>query len=159
MIVVKDVDSGEKFDVPTEMIEEIRIKSLGVLTPQGLLDRLPMYAGSRGKNGKKRTFIFDEEWSEEKKKAYDKYNAVLEEQIEIGNKGKESDAKIAELTTKLDELNEALRLEKGVNSDLHVAEHEHEYEKLLPAIRKIADILDLYIEDIIKTKEDIEVWR
>ena len=59
-MIIQDADTKEKFEISNEKVENIKEMYIGELTPEGLLDFFSTFS-SRGKNGKKRAFVYEED--------------------------------------------------------------------------------------------------
>lgn len=156
-MIIEDVDTEEKFEIGIEQLSKIKEIAIGNVTPQGLLDLFPLFSGSRSKNGKKRIFRYEGEWSKEKGSLIENCDKI---KIEIAELNKDLGILKSE--------EEKLSLEKdSINKRLEEIRHQQFTNnrkineislETIPEKQKQFDELQDKFEEITGTR-DIELWR
>jgi hypothetical protein len=148
---IQDFDTKEKFEISNEQLAKIKEMAIGELTPQGLLDMFPLFAGSRSKNGRKRLFVYDDEWTKERSELYIKYDVATQDKIKTNEERNSNRVKIDKLTLELNELHakdaQLMYHEDDVN--VVVSELRSEIEKFVGGIN-----IDSWREKKEEKKED-----
>lgn len=146
---ISDPGNKEIFEIDNEKLKKIKEMAIGELTPQGLLGIFPLFAGSRNKNGKKRIFVYDEEWGKEKNETVEGYNKLVLEHNKMDDEV-EGIMKIKnECEIKRDEIIEKMVALEGRVRELRIQMQDNSAKRM--------EVLSKFIE--LTGSDNVELWR